>query len=39
MKEGREKVRELFEKNAHIKDLRTIDLLVIKVRTACHVLH
>ena len=31
VKQGRDKVRELFERNAHIKDLRTIDLLVIKV--------
>ncbi|XP_072030029.1 NADH dehydrogenase [ubiquinone] 1 alpha subcomplex subunit 6-like [Amphiura filiformis] len=30
VKQGRDKVREMFEKNAHIKDLRTIDLLVIK---------
>ncbi|XP_033117808.1 NADH dehydrogenase [ubiquinone] 1 alpha subcomplex subunit 6-like [Anneissia japonica] len=30
VKQGRDKVRELFMKNAHIRDTRTIDLLVIK---------
>ncbi|KAK7112724.1 NADH dehydrogenase [ubiquinone] 1 alpha subcomplex subunit 6-like [Littorina saxatilis] len=30
VKMGREKVREMFNKNKHITDIRTIDLLVIK---------
>ncbi|XP_040215682.1 NADH dehydrogenase [ubiquinone] 1 alpha subcomplex subunit 6 [Rana temporaria] len=30
VKQGRDKVRELFQKNAHVTDPRVIDLLVIK---------
>ncbi|XP_071965554.1 NADH dehydrogenase [ubiquinone] 1 alpha subcomplex subunit 6-like [Antedon mediterranea] len=30
IKQGRDKVREMFMKNAHIRDTRTVDLLVIK---------
>ncbi len=30
-KEGRQKVREEFMKNAHIKDPRAVDLIVVKV--------
>jgi len=32
VKQGRDKVRELFAKNAHLTDPRVIDMLVIKVR-------
>ncbi|XP_019641607.1 PREDICTED: NADH dehydrogenase [ubiquinone] 1 alpha subcomplex subunit 6-like [Branchiostoma belcheri] len=32
VKAGREKVRELFMQNAHVKDPRVIDLLVVKGR-------
>ena len=31
VKEGRDKVREMFMKNAHVTDPRVVDLLVIKV--------
>lgn len=31
VKQGRNKVRELFLKNAHVTDPRVIDMLVIKV--------
>ena len=31
LKEGRDKVRELFHNNSHIRDPRVIDMLVIKV--------
>ncbi|XP_072276234.1 NADH dehydrogenase [ubiquinone] 1 alpha subcomplex subunit 6 [Pyxicephalus adspersus] len=31
VKQGRDKVREMFQKNAHVTDPRVIDLLVIKV--------
>ena len=31
MKQGRDKVREMFNKNQHITDPRVIDMLVIKV--------
>ncbi|NP_001088970.1 NADH:ubiquinone oxidoreductase subunit A6 S homeolog [Xenopus laevis] len=30
VKQGRDKVREMFQKNAHVTDLRVIDMLVIK---------
>ena len=30
-KQCKEKIRELFMKNAHVKDVRIIDMLVIKV--------
>ncbi|KAM4652027.1 NADH dehydrogenase [ubiquinone] 1 alpha subcomplex subunit 6 [Discoglossus pictus] len=30
VKQGRNKVRELFQKNAHIQDPRVIDMLIIK---------
>lgn len=30
--ECRQKLRELFEKNRNVKDIRIIDMLVIKVR-------
>lgn len=33
VKQGRNKVREMFMKNAHVKDPRVIDMLVIKVHT------
>ena len=32
--QGREKVRENFMKNAHVTDIRAIDMLVIKVSSA-----
>lgn len=32
VKQARDKVRELFVKNAHVTDPRVIDMLVIKVR-------
>ena len=31
VKQGRDKVREMFLKNKHVSDIRTIDLLVVKV--------
>lgn len=31
VKQGRNKVREMFMKNAHVTDPRVIDMLVIKV--------
>ena len=31
IKEARQKMRSLFEKNRHVKDLRVIDMLVVKV--------
>lgn len=31
-KQGRDKVREMFLKNAHVTDPRVIDMLVIKVQ-------
>ena len=34
VKMGRAKVREEFLKNAHVKDIRVIDMLVIKVSVA-----
>lgn len=34
VKQGRDKVREMFKKNAHITDPRVVDLLVIKVTDA-----
>lgn len=34
VKMGRAKVREEFLKNAHVKDIRVIDMLVIKVNTS-----
>lgn len=33
VKQGRNKVREMFMKNAHVRDPRVIDMLVIKVQT------
>lgn len=33
VKQGRNKVREMFMKNAHVTDPRVIDMLVIKVQT------
>lgn len=39
VKQGRDKVRELFMKNAHATDPRIIDLLVIKVRQIILVLN
>ncbi|XP_075038796.1 NADH dehydrogenase [ubiquinone] 1 alpha subcomplex subunit 6 [Mixophyes fleayi] len=32
VKQGRDKVREMFQKNAHVTDPRVIDLLVIKAK-------
>lgn len=34
VKQGRNKVREMFMKNAHVTDPRVIDMLVIKVQTS-----
>lgn len=34
VKQGRNKVREMFMKNAHVRDPRVIDMLVIKVQTS-----
>lgn len=34
VKQGRNKVREMFMKNAHITDPRVVDMLVIKVQTS-----
>ena len=34
MKRGRAKVREMFEQNRHVTDIRVIDMLVIKVSNA-----
>ena len=34
VKRGRAKVREMFEQNRHVTDIRVIDMLVIKVSNA-----
>ena len=31
VRQGRDKVKEEFKKNAHIKDIKSIDMMVIKV--------
>lgn len=36
VRQGRDKVREMFEKNKHITDPRVIDMLVIKVKSTFH---